>query len=539
MLLLVFSSVISYAQKKITIKKSDYSYADEDKHPGATVLIGNVIMEHEGAVLTCQKAFYYKKKNFFKALGKVVINQGDTVYQFSDYADYDANEKFAKSWGNVRVKDPKMVLTTDTLYFNRAEQKLFYRDYGTIKDETNTLNSKNGFYFLENKKFTATSKVDITNPENHITSNHLDYYTNFGHAYLYGPSTILNKKDQNKIYTEKGFYNTKTDISHFIKNTTLYFDNREITGDSLYYDKHKGFASATNNIQVIDTAQNFVAKGNYAEFYQLLDSIFMVKKAVAISVMEQDSLYTHGDTLLVTGKTNERIIRAYNNVKIFKSDLQGKCDSIHTSQLTGLTKMFRNPVLWAQKSQITGDSIHFLSNQETNQLDSLKVLGNSFIIQQDSIEPTYFNQIKGRNMYGKFIENELKTLLVKGNGEAVNYNRNNDGELETITKQLCSNIEFEFLNQEISAIKCIKQSDGITYPPSQYPDQERQLKGFLWRETERPKTKEDIFIKEDNNQKETPKPLPKKTSQKPKAVISDPKEMKKGIQVLKVQKKDN
>ena len=525
------------AQQKKLIYKAELQYADEEKYPGATVLVGAVKMTHAGAILTCKKAFYYKKTNFFKAIGDVIINQGDTIKQYSDYADYDANLKKAVSWGDVILKDPTMTLTTDTLYFNRGSQLLFYKDHAVIKDETNVLKSKNGNYYLENKKFTATTAVTITNPDNLIESNHLDYYTNSGHAFLYGPSTITNLEDNNKIYSERGFYNTKTDISHFVKNAKLFLDDRTIEGDSLYYDKLRGFASATNNIRVIDTAENFMARGNYAEYFQKTDSIFMVKRAVAISVVENDSTFIHGDTLLVTGKKDHRIIRTYNNVKIFKTDLQGKCDSLHTNQSTGVTKMYYSPILWSDKSQITGDSIKLLTNKETEKLDSLKILGNSFIIQQDSIDPENFNQIKGKNMYGKFIDNELKNLLVKGNGEAVNFNRNDAGVLETITKQYCSNIEFEFVNKEMDQIKCLNQSDGKTYPPSMYPENDRRLKGFLWREDEQPKIKEDIFIKNKKTvrtklAKPKPKPpTPKRNSNSagiPK--VTDPKkgETKKG-----------
>ena len=494
-LLFVVSNVCFSQQKKIKFD-AEIQFSDEEKYPGATVLIGKVTMIHAGAVLTSKKAFYYKETNFFKAIGDVIINQGDTITQTSDYVDYDANSKKTISWGNVILKDPSMTLTTDTLYFNRGSQLLFYKDHAIIKDETNVLKSKNGNYYLEQKKFTATTKVTITNPDNLIESDHLDYYTNSGHAFLYGPSTITNQKDNNKIYSERGFYNTKTDISHFVKNAKLFLDERTIEGDSLYYDKIRGFASATNNIKVIDTAENFLAKGDYAEYFQKKDSIFMIKRAVAISVVENDSTFIHGDTLLVTGKKNHRVIRSYNNVKIFKIDLQGKCDSLYTDQSTGITKMYVNPILWSDQSQITGDSIKLLSNKETEKLDSLKILGNSFIIQKDSIDPEIFNQIKGRNMFGKFIKNQLKTLLVKGNGEAVNFNRNDEGVLETITKQFCSNIEFELIDSEINQIKCLKMSDGKTYPPSMYPQNDKRLKGFLWRESEQPKKKEDIFKKE-------------------------------------------
>ncbi|WP_144894636.1 OstA-like protein [Lutibacter sp. Hel_I_33_5] len=502
--LLILSYLANAQAKKVTIEKSDYSYVDEEKFPGATVFIGDVIMHHDGAKLTCKKALYYQERNFFKAFGDVVINQGDTIKQTSDYSDYDANTKQALSWGNVVLTDPSMVLKTDTLHFDRINQKLYYKHYATIKDETNVLKSKYGNYYLENKKFTATTRVTVDNPEHNVVSNHLDYYTQYGTAYLYGPSTITNSQNENKIYCERGFYNTKTDISHFVKNAKLFLKERTIEGDSLYYDKNKGFASATKNIKVIDTVQNSIAKGHYAELFDFKDSLFITKRAVAISVFEKDSSYTHGDTLLVTGKAKNRILRAFHNVKIFKSDLQGKCDSLHTNEAIGLTKMYRNPVLWSEKSQITGDTIHLLNNSVTNKLDSLKVLNNSLIVQKDSLGKDDYNQIKGRNMFGKFEKNKLRILLVKGNAESVYYNRDDSGTLETITKEISSNIEFTLVDNEIEQIKYITSPDGTSFPPDKVTDDVVKLKGFIWRDDERPKVMEDIFIKDLSG-----KPLPK------------------------------
>lgn len=532
-LCLIFTSLISLSQEKLKDnqkekKRIEYNAeiqeADEEKYPGATVLIGNVKMNHEGIDLTCQQALYYRKQNFFKAIGNVFIKQGDTITQTSDYADYDANTKQALSWGNVVLTDPTMTLTTDTLQFDRINQKLYYQSYATIKDETNTLKSKYGNYYLEDKKFTATTRVTVVNPEHHLASNHLDYYTNTGLTYLYGPSTITNTENENRLYSEKGFYNTKTDISHFTKNAKLYLKERTIQGDSLYYDKNKGFASATNNIEVIDTLQNFVSRGNYAELFEEKDSLYIIKRAVAISIIDKDSIFTHGDTLLVTGKPEKRIIRIYHNAKIFKSDLQGKCDSIHTNQQTGYTKMYRNPVIWSDQNQITGDSIYLQSNVETEKLDSLKVFNNAFIISKDSLADDNFNQIKGRNMYGKFYENKLKVLLVKGNAESVYFNRNEDTQvLETVTKEVSSNIEFTLEDGEIISIKYLKKSDGKTYPPSKLPEEGRKLKGFVRREKEQPKSKEDIFIKDGERDKT---PVKKKNLQKPAAVLSEKKKPK-------------
>tara|TARA_B110000238_G_scaffold198681_1_gene243932 strand:- start:2398 stop:2994 length:597 start_codon:yes stop_codon:yes gene_type:complete len=185
--------------------------------------------------------------------------------------------------------------------------------------------------------------------------------------------------------------------------------------------------------------------------------------------------------------------------------------------------MYRNPVIWSDKNQITGDSIYLQSNVETEKLDSLKVFNNSFIISKDSLSDDDFNQIKGRNMLGKFKKNKLKTLFVEGNAESVYFNRNEETQiLETITKEISSEIEFTFEDGAIVSIKYLKASDGKTYPPSLLKEDVQRLKGFIWRENEQPKKMEDIFIRDTDQNKP---PLKKKSTEKP-ALIPDPKKAK-------------
>ena len=488
----LFSIVCTAQGKRIQIIHSDNSSIDEVNLPGATILLGNIVIRHQGIKLNCKKAIHYKNDNFIKAYGDVVLNQGDSIIQTSQYTEYNGNNQKALSWGNVVIKDPKMTLSTDTLNFDRTEQLLYYKYGATIKDSINILTSNVGNYYLDNNKFQALSDVQLTNPDYVLESNHLDYYTDSGQAFLYGSSTITS--DENFIYCEKGFYDTKKNVSHFTKNARIEYDDKEIKADSLFYNRNLGFASATKNISIIDTLNNSVLKGHYAEFFEKLDSAFVVDRAVAISNTDKDSLFIHGDTILATGKPERRIIRAYHHVKFFKSDLSGKCDSIHSDQGIGLTEMFTNPVLWSNKSQITGDTIKLINNIETNQLDSLKVLQNAFIIDKDSIG---FNQIKGRNLYGKFEDSDLRFVHIVGNSEVIHFVRNENNSLIGIEKTTCSEIHFVIKDGEIQSSKFINQPDGQTYPPSQLPENVRKLRGFLWRENEKPRSKYDIFLSDE------------------------------------------
>lgn len=504
-MLLLFSIQGFTQAKKIKILKADNTMVDP-KFPGATISIGNIFVEHEGATLRCDKAYIYSEKNLIKAMGNVIINQGDTIIQYSKYVDYDANKMLATSWGDVVLKDELMVLKTDTLYFDRQKQHLFYNSWGTIKDTTNLLKSKIGNYYLQTNKFQAFNKVDVTNKDSKLVSDHLDYYTSTGIAELFGPSTITS--EENAIYTEKGKHNTKTNISHFLKKSKIFYGDRTVAGDSLYYNKNIEFASATGNIKVLDTVNETIIKGGYAEYFKLKDSVFITDRAVAISVMEKDSMYIHGDTLMVTGKTNERIIKAFKRVKIFKSDLQGKCDSLVTDEKTGIIKLFTNPIMWAEGNQITGDTIHFLSNLKTEQLDSLKILNNALMVKKDSAG---FSQLKGKNMYGTFKNNSIESLDAIGNSETLFFLRDENNKLFGIDKKQSSyHILILFENDDVKSIDYYKTITGKTYPPSEFEklrDEDKVLPGFIWREDERPLTKDDIFIKDKVEDLVVPKKL--------------------------------
>jgi len=480
----------------------------DPKYPGATISLGNVFVEHEGATLRCDKAYIYQETKLIKALGNVIINQGDTIIQYSKYTDYDGIKKTATSWGDVFLKDELMELRTDTLYFDRAKQHLYYRSGGTIKDTTNVLTSEIGNYYLAENKFQAFTNVEVVNPDSKLVSNHLDYFTDSGIAELFGPSTITS--DQNIIYTEKGHYNSKTNISHFVEKSKIFYDDRTIIGDSLYYNQNKDFASASGNIKVIDTINSMTVKGGYAELYKEKDSIFITDKAVAISAMENDSTFVHGNLLLITGPQDHRLIRAFDKVKIFKSDMQGKCDSLVTNEKTGLTELFKSPVIWAEENQITGDTIHLISNIKTSKLDSLKIMSNGLMVQKDS---SGFSQLKGKNMFGTFEKNALTTLDVVGNSEVIFYIRNDKGELMGISRMASSkNIFITLEESQISNIDFNQKPEGITYPPSKLPEDKKLLKGFIWREDERPLTKDDIFIRDNKEGSETEKTGLKKPS---------------------------
>ena len=473
---------------------------DEAKAPGASIFSKDtrqVQFEHQGADLWCDVAIFYQKENKLQAIGNIRLKQGDSVMMTAKKLDYDGNTKLAKARENVVLTNAQMTLRTDTLYFDREAQQAYYNTKGRVVDSANTLTSRIGRYFMDLKKYQFQDSVIIKNPEYTVESERLDYYTSSKNAYMYGPSTITGKTY--KIYSERGFYDTKIERGYGVKNTRIDYNNRIIEGDSVYFDKATEFASATNNIVVTDTVNKGIIRAHYAEVFKAKDSVFATKRPVAINLVEQDSLYIHGDTLMVTGKPEERILRAFRNAKFFKTDLSGKCDSIHYTEKSGVTQLIKEPVLWNLENQMTGDSIHLISDKATNKLDSLKVLNNAFVISLDSIGKKGYNQAKGKDLFGKFIDNALRTVDLVKNTEVIYYMYNDNNELIGINKTICSAIRMTLAESDIEEITFFTNPDGDIFPESELPENSRRLKGFIWRGEERIRTKDDIFDEDDRN----------------------------------------
>lgn len=514
-------SSLAQEPKIIEIRKAGGSTQDQEAFPGANILFKNeetrVLLFHEGALIESDLAYFYSKDNYFKAVGNVIFTQGDSLKMTCKTIEYDGKTQIALADGDVFLKRPDMSLTTEKLNLDRIRNEAFYNTKGVIVDSASTLTSNLGKYYMDQKKYRFTSNVTIDNPDYQVNSDQLDYYTELNQAYLFGNSRI--EGDAYTIECERGFYDLDREKGVFKKNATLYYDNKIIRGDSLYFESEKDYAAATKNVSIVDSLNNSVITGHYGEIFKARDSAIITRRALAINIIDQDSLFIHADTLVATGPEERRILRAYYDVRILKSDLRGRSDSLYLDESIGLTKLLNkpltkqqkqvfteadrnknNPVLWFDKSQMSGNEVLLISDTETNKLDSLKINGNVFIIEKDTLSSDGFNQIKGGVLDGAFKEGKLDNIVITKNTEMVYYLYNDDDlQLIGIDKTTCSALSMNFLDGEINDITFLVAPTGDVYPEEELPKNDRTLKGFVWRKEERPETLNDLF---DENDKE-------------------------------------
>ena len=470
---------------------SDRTQKDEARFPNALLFSKvnkQVKFNHEGIDVYSDKAIFYQDENYFKAYGKVKMNQGDTIRMNSAFAEYNGNTQKAFASGDVVLNTPDNTLTTDTLYFNRIKQESYYDSGGKVRDTSSTITSRIGRYYMNDKKYVFKQNVVVNHPEYILKTDHLTYFPESRTAYLYGPSTIIG--DESKIYCERGFYQLEKDYGYFVKNSRIDYKNRKLEGDSIYFERNTGFASATNNIKVTDTINQSITKGHYAELYRKKDSLLITKNPIVSALQETDSVHLASDTLMVTGKPKERIVRAYHDARILRAEMSGKSDSIWSSEKIGLTKMITEPILWSENNQITGDTIHLQSNTEEEKLDSLIVFNHSLVVQQDSLGK--FNQIKGKRLYGLFENNQIHQIDIVKNAESIYYIRNDKGQM-AINKSYGATITAIVSDNEIRDVTYYDQAEGGTYPLKDIAPNARKVKGFLWRGDEKITTKADLL----------------------------------------------
>jgi lipopolysaccharide export system protein LptA len=490
-LLLIFFNICfiqSFAQqtRKINHDADNMEY-DRNLASGAYRLLGNVVFRHEKAIMYCDSAYFYSEDNSLDAFDNVYINQADSLHLYGDFLHYDGNTRVANVRKNVRLISEETNLYTDALDFDLKSNVGYYTRGADIVSGQNKLNSREGYYYSNSTMYFFKDSVVIINPDYTIYSDTLKYNTTTNISYFLGPTEIIS--DSNYIYCESGWYNTETDISFLKDNARLQNPKQTIKGDSLYYERANGYGEAYKNVELLDTEQKIILKGNFATYNEITEDALITDKAVLIQITEPDSLYVHADTLTSEIDTSGyKIMKAYNRVKMYKSNLQGKCDSMSYTFKDSVIRLYYEPVLWSEEHQLTSEYIEILT--KNRQIDELHMIRLAFIISQE--DTVKFNQVKGKEMICYFRDNDLYKVDVKGNGQTVYYPKDGD-EIIGVNKAESSDLIIYLEENEIKEIIFYTKPDATLYPLEKAPQNELKLKDFIWLDRYRPYKKEDIF----------------------------------------------
>jgi len=479
-------------RKKTRIHIEHYDKATYSKSMGDVQrLIGNVKMRHDSAYFYCDSAYFYQKTNSFDAYQNVHIIVNDSVEVFSDLLNYDGNTRFAEFFDNVKLMDDSTTLLTEYLTYDRNLHLACYPDSATTYRGDKTLKSHFGYYRDRLKEFSFFENVEVYSPKYQMYTDTLYYNTGIEKMWFEGPTTIVNQ--ENVLEGKHGYYLVNEDQVYLDRRPYMHNDKQQLWSDSIFYDRGLGFAQAFSRVDMIDTSYKVVMRGDYVEMWEDKGFSYATDSAYVISYEGSDSLYIHGDTLFMyfdKEKEEAEKLIARRNVRFFKSDMQGKCDTLTYLMADSTIRMRVAPILWAEDSQLSGTDIDI--KLKDNKVEWVLQKGNAFIISQDSIEG--FNQIKGIDITSKFRNGNIHHVNVDGDqAETIYWIRDDQGGIIGIDVAKSVTMVIEMENQNVSIIKSFKDIDEKMYPEEDLQESSRYLSGFKWHDEARPKDKDDIF----------------------------------------------
>jgi lipopolysaccharide export system protein LptA len=478
------------AQKKVKLKQADQLRGGRNGDERFDRLIGNVILTQNQTTIYCDSAYFFKKRNFVEAFGKVKILEGDSVTITGRKLEYDGNTKKAKLRSNVVfTKLATAILYTDFLDFDRNTNIANYFNNGRLVDSINVLTSTKGYYNVNSNLASFKRDVHVKNPDYTMTADSLQYNSRSKVIYFVTPTTVVDKDSSTFVY-ENGFYETTSKQSD-LKLGSAETPEYKLDAENYKLDDIRKKYLFRKNVVMTYKKENLIIYGQSADYYKSQGIAKVYDHAYLAKVTENnDTLFISADTLVSIDSPDpsKKKLLAYNHVKIYKSDMQGLADSLEYRSLDSTIYFYKDPILWSQENQMTADSISMLIKNNT--IDRIYMVANSFVVSQDTL--INFNQVKGRRMTTFFKDKKINHVVVDGNGETLYFALDEKtNKAMGMNKIICSNMIIRFKEGKVNNMSFYVKPDGNFIPPHELKVEDTKLKGFAWRIKEKP-TREDV-----------------------------------------------
>ncbi|HKC37472.1 MAG TPA: OstA-like protein [Chitinophagaceae bacterium] len=480
------------------------------------ILAGNVRLRQGTSIFECDSCVITKRINLFEAFGNVHINDSDTANVYSDHLRYLTDRKIAYLDGNVKLTDGKGVLTTPTLEYDMNTKVGIYRNGGRVVNKETVLTSEEGYYYADLKDVYFKKNVKLKDPTYDLGSDSLLYNTGT-EIVRFIAETFIKDSSGRTIKTREGFYDKKTGKAEFGQNPIITDKDIQVTGERIISDDSLGITQIFGRGIIVDTAGKRTVLADTIFYNKNNESFLAFAKPLMIIQQEQDSIFITADTLfsarltdlygskdsvvkkdtlkgikIVDTKTKDstnRYFEAFRNVRIFSDSLQAVCDSMFYSFKDSVFRLYDDPVVWSKESQITGDTILLFTKNK--KADRMQVFKNSFIA--NLVKPEIFNQVKSTRMDAYFVDGGIDSVRARGSAECVYYIQDEDSAFTGINQSNADLMDIYFKEKELQRVVFRTAVKGTIWPMKQKSPTEMRLQNFKWRETERPKTKYELF----------------------------------------------
>lgn len=514
----------------VLIKHADrLRYEKKDSATELQMLAGNVFLQQENTKFYCDSAVIDRKTGVVQAFGKVHINDSDSIHTYSDYLIYYSDTKKAFLKKNVKLTDGKGVLTTNDLEYDTDTKIGIYTNGGKLVRDKTVLTSQEATYYGDMKDVYFKNNVKMRDPQYDLDTDSLLYNTESELATFITQTHIRADSGRRDVVTSEGYYDLKNKNAKFGRRPVIKDGSTIVTGEDVGFDDVSGESYARGNAVFRDTAQGISILANDLKASKKNNSILATQHPLMIIQQEKDSIYVTADTLFSAKLTDmagfqktflprdnqasgsdslrrdsalqpitidasdttnrNRYIQAYHHVRIFSDSLQAVCDSLFYSGVDSVFRLFQSPVAWANGSQVTGDTLYLFTSDKKPK--RVQVFENGLVINRT--HEGYFNQLKGNTINGYFIDGNIDYMRARGSAESIYYAQDEDSAYAGVNRSTADIIDMYFSKQELSRVVFRSEVNGTMSPFRQVNHEEMRLRGFIWLDKRRPKTKFELF----------------------------------------------
>ena len=439
--------------------------------------LGPTLINNDSSKIYCEDGFYDTQNNLAEFRKNAQFERGEQKAE-ATVIQYNGAKNEYTLMGDARFEEGQRIATADTIRYNEVEDKTFLAGNAVYKDSTQNIASDRIIYDAKNEVYSTRGRSTISDPPQILEANQVDYSEEAGLGTAMGDVIWRDTAQQLTIECDVAEYNRATDYlkaSGGQRGRPLLITL--VDGDSLFMTSDT-LLSVRKDILVLDTIR--------------LDS-------VVVDSLEGDSIQLDTailDTSLLRVDTvrmdTVRSLIAYNDVRIFKTDLQAVCDSLIYNTTDSIFRFFDEPIVWSDTSQFVADTINMVLRNE--QIDQIFLINNSFII--NSPDEIFFNQIKGKNIEATFKESNLREMHVIGNAESVYYALDESDGYVGVNKTICSEMVLFFGDNQVEKIKFFAEPQAKLHPMKQIDHESLKLENFFWETERRPKSLDDLFDEE-------------------------------------------
>lgn len=449
-------ATLDNGQSQLTSKRGQYNVSTSQAFFKEQVLVVDKDFDMKTDTLN-----FDAKNNIATFLAPTLIYLRDTAQFYTEKGFYDMQNDKAEFTQTPQYQKKNQIATADTMLYD----------------------GKTTIITLKGKAFTKDSAREAT-------ANTIRYNRRTEESQLEGQAHYVDEKQN--IISDTIIYQPKTKTYATRGRSKIVNEAQILEADLVDFDSKDSVGIAVGNVFWQDTASKTTLRCAKMQYDQRKDFIKAGGgRPILSSLVENDTLWLRADTI-ITFKQKQtdtaRSLIAYYKVRMYKKNFQSVCDSLFYSEQDSIFRLFKDPIVWSDTSQLTGDTMRIM--MKNKKIDRVFLKNNAFIL--NSTDENFYNQIKGREITAEFDGDDLRRMFVEGNAESVYYVLDDANAYTSVNKMICSRMLVLFGDNKVDGIKFYTKPTATMFPMKQADHEGLKMKGFRWEKKRRPKSQSDL-----------------------------------------------